>query len=168
MRHAFALNDVEHEVWLARASRSGHALHALGREEPAALDLSDDGSGTLRIGGQVFAVVVVQRGDECFVHLDGANHTLRLRHPLERAAGSAQAGADDRVRAPMPGTALSVMVRPGDRVARGAPLLVMESMKLETTLAAPRDAVVEAVHVAPGQAFERDAVLVVLAASPAV
>ena len=39
-------------------------------------------------------------------------------------------------------------------------MLVMESMKLETTIAASRDATIRSVHVAPGQAFDRDAVLV--------
>jgi len=38
----------------------------------------------------------------------------------------------------------------------------MESMKLETTIAAPREGIVQAVHVALGQTFERDAPLVTL------
>jgi biotin carboxyl carrier protein len=41
----------------------------------------------------------------------------------------------------------------------------MESMKMETTIAAPRDGVVEAVHFAPGQTFDRDALLLSLEAS---
>ena len=167
MRHALELNDAEHELWLARDPEGGYRLHALGREATVSLALAGDGSGTLQVDGRDLPVVVALRGDALFIHLDGINHALRLRHPLERAASEAQGGADDKVRAPMPGTALGVAVRPGDRVARGAPLLVMESMKLETTLAAPREAVVESVHVVPGQTFERDALLVVLAAAPA-
>jgi biotin carboxyl carrier protein len=162
MRYAFEVDGAEHELWLGRAPGGGYALHALGRVVPLALSLGEDGSGTLELDGRALPVVIAQRGDEVFVHLDGANRRLRLRHPLERAAAEAHAGADDLVRAPMPGTAVSVSVRAGDRVARGAPMLVMESMKLETTITAPRDAAVHAVHVAPGQPFDRDALLVTL------
>jgi len=164
MRHAIALNGADHELWLARTPSGGYSLHTLVRETAASLSLAADGTGSLRMDGCEVPVVLVQRGDDIFIHLDGANHHLRLRHPLERATSGATSGADDRVRAPMPGTALSVAVRAGDAVARGATLLVMESMKLETTLAAPRDGMIASVHVAAGQTFERDAVLVVLAA----
>jgi acetyl/propionyl-CoA carboxylase alpha subunit len=167
MRHALQLNDAEHELWLARLPGGGYRLHALGRDIAVSLELGADGAGALRVDGRSLPVVIVGQGDELFVHIDGANHAVRLRHPLERASGEAQTGADDRVRAPMPGTALSVAVRAGDRVARGATLMVMESMKLETTLSAPRDAMVQAVHVSAGQSFERDAVLVTLADAPA-
>lgn len=167
MRHAVLLNQTEHELWLGRTAHGGHALHALGEVVPVSLSLGADGSGLLRLGDQAVPVVVAAQGDTLFIHLDGINHELRLRHPLERAAGEARAGGDDSVRAPMPGTAVSVAVGVGDAVSRGTPLLVMESMKLETTLTAPRDAVVQSVRVSPGQAFERDAVLVVLASAEA-
>jgi acetyl/propionyl-CoA carboxylase alpha subunit len=160
MRYAFEVDGVEHELWLGRGPDGGYRLHACGRVVPLALALGEDGAGTLSLEGRSLPVVVVQRGDEVFVHIDGANRRLRLRHPLDRASAEAHAGADDQVRAPMPGTAVSVSVRDGDRVARGAAMLVMESMKLETTVAASRDATIRSVHVAPGQVFDRDAVLV--------
>lgn len=163
MRHAIAVNGAEHELWLARTPSGGYTLHTHGHETAASLSLAADGTGRLFMDGRELPAVIMQRGDDLFIHLDGANHHLRLRHPLDRAVSGTSSGSDDRVRAPMPGTALSVAVRAGDPVTRGAPLLVMESMKLETTLAAPRDGVIESVHVAAGQTFERDAVLVMLA-----
>ena len=160
MRYAFEVDGAELELWLGRGQGGGYELHALGRVLPVALALGAGGAGALSVDGRSVPVVIAQRGDEVFVHLDGANRRLRLRHPLERAGAEAHAGADDLVRAPMPGTAVSVSVRAGERVARGAPMLVMESMKLETTITASRDATIRSVHVAAGQPFERDAVLV--------
>jgi biotin carboxyl carrier protein len=66
------------------------------------------------------------------------------------------------LRAPMPGSLVVIHARPGQKVAKGEALLVMESMKMETTLSAPRDGVVAAVHLATGQTFDRDAVLLTL------
>jgi acetyl/propionyl-CoA carboxylase alpha subunit len=160
MRHAFEIDGAEHELWLGRAPGGGYELHALGRVAPVGLALDEHGAGTLVTGGATVPVVIAQRGDEVFVHVDGVNWRLRLRHPLERAGAETHAGADDEVRAPMPGTAVSVAVNAGDHVVRGAAMLVMESMKLETTVTAARDATIRSVHVAAGQAFDRDSVLV--------
>lgn len=163
MRDAFRIDAAEHEVWLARTADGGHALHALGQVVPVAMALDASGTGTLTVGTTRLPVTIATRGDDVFVHLDGAAWRLSHRHPLLRAAADAHAGADDEIRAPMPGTAVSVAVSAGDRVSRGATLMVMESMKLETTITADRDATIAQVHVAAGRTFDRDALLVTLA-----
>ena len=61
------------------------------------------------------------------------------------------AGAADQLRAPFNGKVVAIHVAPGDVIEQGAPVLVLESMKLEHSLAAPRAGVVEAVLVSPGQ-----------------
>jgi acetyl/propionyl-CoA carboxylase alpha subunit len=58
--------------------------------------------------------------------------------------------SDGAVLSPMPGHILSVVVAKGDKVKKGAPLLMMEAMKMEMTLAAPCDGVVAELHAAPG------------------
>ncbi len=68
--------------------------------------------------------------------------------PRERAGAAAAAR---ELRAPFNGKLVAVHAAPGQAVQRGAPLLVIESMKLEHTIAAPRDAVVDRIAVAVGQ-----------------
>ncbi|MBV9992654.1 MAG: biotin/lipoyl-binding protein [Alphaproteobacteria bacterium] len=84
--------------------------------------------------------VAVMRGGETFV--------LKPFDPFELA--DAAGVATDRIAAPMPGKIIQVMVKAGDAVKKGQPLAVLEAMKMEHTLSAPADAVVEAVAVAPG------------------
>jgi 3-methylcrotonyl-CoA carboxylase alpha subunit len=62
----------------------------------------------------------------------------------------------------MPGKVLSVLAQPGAAVARGDVLAVLEAMKMEHALAAPRDGVIEAVHAAPGQQVAEGDLLVAL------
>jgi len=67
------------------------------------------------------------------------------------------------VRAPMPGLVVKVEVEEGDRVEPGQGLIIVEAMKMENELKAEGVAVVGHVHVAPGQAVEKDQILIDLA-----
>ena len=55
-----------------------------------------------------------------------------------------------RLTAPMPGKVVSFAVKAGDKVSKGQALAVMEAMKMEHTIAAPADGVVEEILYAPG------------------
>ncbi len=79
----------------------------------------------------------------------------------ERAAGP----GSGNITAPMPGTVVRVEVSAGEKVEARRPLLVLEAMKMETTLTAPYDATVKAVHVEEGARVAGGALLVELEAS---
>ena len=66
-------------------------------------------------------------------------------------AGSGEGAGDGAVRSPLPGVVLSIDVGVGDRVAAGSRVCVLEAMKMEQELTAPRDGRVKAVRVQKGQ-----------------
>ncbi len=70
--------------------------------------------------------------------------------------------ADHSLTAPMPGTVIKVLVAPGDSVLAGATLLVLEAMKMESPLRAPRDGVVRRVNCKEGELVQPDIPLVEL------
>ncbi|MBL3562275.1 acetyl/propionyl/methylcrotonyl-CoA carboxylase subunit alpha [Rhodovulum sulfidophilum] len=78
--------------------------------------------------------------------------------PLDRAA-AAGAGADV-IEAPMPGLLKTLAVSEGEHVAAGQPLAVLEAMKMEHMLAAPRAGIVAEVLAAPGAQVEAGAALI--------
>ena len=166
MQHAFELDTTPHEVWLGRTA-DGYVLHLGDERLPVSLSVDAQGHGSLQIDGAAVPISVAQRGDDCFIHIDGSTWHLRYRDPLERASAQSHGAHDDDIRAPMPGTTVSLRVATGDHVQKGATLLVMESMKLETAIIAPRDAIVASVRVSVGQPFERDALLIEFEAPPA-
>ncbi len=67
----------------------------------------------------------------------------------------------------MPGKVIAVMVEPGSTVKRGAPLLVMEAMKMEHTISAPADGVVSEILFGVGEQVTEGAQLLAFAAGEA-
>lgn len=150
----------------------GETILVDGQPVSASLSASDGSAERLlRVGAAVHRVQL-RRGDgagrwEVELHghrlgVEALDERTRTVQELTRGASAARGPAP--LVAPMPGLVVRVLAAPGDQVAAGAPLLVMEAMKMENELRAPAAGVVRAVHAAPGQAVEKGAVLVELAA----
>ncbi len=126
--------------------------------------LAPDGKLLLRRGDEIWSAFAVRRGDEVWVHLGGRVWSLRLEKEVGRRAGAASAGAGNHeLRAPMVGTVRAVQTHPGDQVASGQPLLIVEAMKMEHVLKAPRDGQVASVQCAVGDLVDLGQVLLRLA-----
>ncbi len=74
----------------------------------------------------------------------------------------AAGGSGHKVLAPLPGTVLSIAVKPGDTVSAADTVLVLEAMKMENAIHAGRDGRVASVSVNPGDAVLEGAVLITL------
>ena len=99
------------------------------------------------------------------VTLAGHSFHMELEDERERAAqlaARAAAKGGGPVKAVMPGVVVQLLVKEGDTVEEGAPLLVLEAMKMQNEIAAPSSAVVQRVHVESGQAVGAGEVLVTL------
>ena len=75
------------------------------------------------------------------------------------AAAPVAAGAGESITSPMPGNILAVNVATGDMVKKGQVLMILEAMKMENEIMAPRDGKVTAVAVTKGAAVESGALL---------
>lgn len=67
-----------------------------------------------------------------------------------------------QVGAPMPGTIMEVRVKPGDKVDKGTPLVIMSAMKMEVVVQAPIAGTVKAVDVSAGIKLEGDDLLLTI------
>jgi 3-methylcrotonyl-CoA carboxylase alpha subunit len=102
----------------------------------------------------------VRRGDELTLFGDGASHRLVHRDPLAPQAEEELAGG--RLTAPMPGRIVQVLVAEQARVRRGETLLVLEAMKMEHSVTAPADGIVERIDYGVGDLVEEGAELLVI------
>ena len=162
--------------------RSGDALLVDGRPTAARLDRIDDRHARLAGGtddpdGSTAAILLGPREGRALdgvtvreVVVEGWRFTVEvepdarasLRERARRGRGGVSAGGPVDVRAIIPGRIVALDVAPGDGVTAGQQLLVLEAMKMQNELRAPRDGTIERVAVAVGATVEVGDLLLVL------
>ena len=148
-------------------SRDGSAVRVrIGdRELAAEFTPNADGGGILAIGGRRYPVFGARRKESILVSVGPASFEFKPAEEASRRRARGLAAAE--ILTPMPGKVLKVLVSDGDLVQAGQPLVVIEAMKMETTLAAERAALVKHVRVEEGQTVDHGAVLIELGPAPA-
>lgn len=143
MKPTFKLGDETHEI------------------VPNGNDLLIDGEPVV---GPFQDVPVVEDGADLLVKWGTEVVRVHAISPFEAAGGGT--GAQDEVRAPMPGTVISLSCAVGDEIAQGTEVLVIESMKLQTSIKAPRDGLIAELPFAATQTFNKGDVLLRFEAQP--
>jgi 3-methylcrotonyl-CoA carboxylase alpha subunit len=155
-------HDGEREVAVTvRYRPDGYRLVLPDGEVAARGGLESGGELWAELGGRRLRATVVRAGRALDILTGPRAHRLVLHDPLTLGA-AAEAGGG-RLTAPMPGRVAEVHVAPGARVARGDPLLVLEAMKMEHTIAAPAEGRVTEIHYRTGDLVEEGAELLALA-----
>lgn len=93
---------------------------------------------------------------------DGADFPKKAAPAAPVAAAAPASAGAEQVKAPMPGTILSVNVSNGSAVKKGQVLMVLEAMKMENEIMAPKDGTVNSVSVQKGASVENGTVLCVI------
>ncbi len=137
---------------------------------PRALDFQSIDNGglySILLDNKSFEALVEQNEGEYQVLISGTLYHVNVVD--ERAKRLAEAGGafapttgELNIKSPMPGLIVAIPVHEGDHIKKGQVLVVLESMKMENELKAPRDGHVSMIKVAPHQAVEHGQVLLVL------
>jgi biotin carboxyl carrier protein len=137
--------------------------------QAAQLDMVPDADGRLHIlsNGKKYTAEVVETdyAERAFVlKINGTVFRIHIADKYERlikemglTLGSSQ--KLNELKAPMPGLVLNILVEPGQKVAKGDALLILEAMKMENVLKSPGEATVKSVAVKKGIPVEKGALL---------
>ena len=156
MASQMRVTDGHHE-WLATVD--GSVVTIEGVEGAFTLTARPDGKWAIEHAGHANTAVTARASDGVWIGVDGAGALWQAQPASSRAR---HAAVDDDVRSPMSATVVRVMVAAGNRVAEGDIMVVVEAMKMEMPLRAPRAAVVRVVHCREGELVQSASVLVEL------
>jgi biotin carboxyl carrier protein len=155
----------EHQVDIQRerrwrGDRQSRRTARTGHRRKSDLTSSGRGATAIRIGersvelwleGAPPKLGVIADGQRFFASVE--SERMRIRAASKPAAGG------EEVKSPMPGRVVRVLVKEGDEVETGAPVIVVEAMKMESS-SAPRAGKIKKVHVAVGATVESGTLLV--------
>jgi len=153
-----------HELELLRDREGGYRVIEGGREHGFELGQLGPESVRFRNGAVIESAEYFRDGDRLYFLHRGETHAAR---DLTLAAPEAAAtnGGDGKVRAAMNGRVVAVLVKPGDRVAAGQPVMTLEAMKMEHVHTAGVAGTVSAIDVVEGEQVAMGKVVVEIAAS---
>lgn len=114
----------------------------------------------LRVGGRTHFVPFLIDGTTVHFAFDGETYIADVADKGSRVRAKHR---DHSMAAPMPGVVLKVLVKEGDAVTKGMPLLILEAMKMEHQIVAPRDGTISAINCKEGELVQPGLDLVTLA-----
>jgi 3-methylcrotonyl-CoA carboxylase alpha subunit len=153
----FRAGELEKAIGVTYGGRV-HVLEIDGIATQARGDLGRNGALRAELGGRRLSATVIAAGEKRTVFLDGRSHALAAVDPLYQPGEGA--GAEGRLSAPMPGKVIAVIAEPGSQVEKGAPLLILEAMKMEHTITAPVAGTLKSFRYAVGDQVAEGAELV--------
>jgi 3-methylcrotonyl-CoA carboxylase alpha subunit len=140
----------------------GYLLELPGGELLVRGELESNGDLLAELGGARVRATVVRSGDLVTIMTQGRQHTLTSYDPYA-PGGDGEVG-EGSLAAPMPGKVVAVLVQQGERVEKGRPLMILEAMKMEHTITAPREGVVATLNFGVGSLVREGAELLALSA----
>jgi len=117
---------------------------------------------SMLVNGQLKKIWWAQDEEAIYLRCDGRTYTLPYLDHISATQKATTNG--DIIKATMPGIVVSVNCQPGSTVMFGDVLIVIESMKMQINITAPRDGEVESIHAEINSAFEKNTELIGLKA----
>lgn len=146
-RHTGTINNQEYAVDMVQENANNWVITKDGKEhrvEVVNLD-TDNKLAVLRINGRKYSLKLQDEFDQLLKDLG-----------LEGMAVKKVS----EIKSPMPGLVLDIIVKPGDVIKKGDPVLVLEAMKMENSIKSQTDAVVKSIEIETGVAVEKGQVLI--------
>jgi geranyl-CoA carboxylase alpha subunit len=154
-----------HDLEIVRERDGDYAAHVDGRAHRFEIEELDGDRVRFRIDGVMESARFLRDRDRLYIQY--RDSTLAVRDLTRSApAAAASTGSDGKVRAAMNGRVVAVLVRPGERVEAGQPVMTLEAMKMEHVHTAPISGAISAIDVVEGEQVTTGKIVAEIAANP--
>ncbi len=163
MKYITTINGKRFEIDVDKTGR------LLVNGEPREVDFRalDTALFSMIIQDKSYELVIEERDESVQISMHGRALTgevldERAQLLLTRKAGTAGGSGEVSIKSPMPGLIVAILVAEGDVVKQGQTIVILESMKMQNELKAPREGTVQRISVHPGQTVEQNKLLITI------
>ena len=140
-----------HDLEIVRERDGTYVANIDGGACRFAIDELRHGAIRFRVNGVMESARFLRDLDKLYILHRGVTLSVRDLTLAAPAATAAASGGDGKVRAAMSGRVVAILVKPGERVAAGQPVMTLEAMKMEHVHTAPISGTISAIDVAEGE-----------------
>jgi biotin carboxyl carrier protein len=162
------VSNHQHSVTAERGEDGRWRVAIDGREQVVDAREVRPGTWSLLIDGASYVVDIDQRRAGTVALMGDTETPIKLEDARRKRLAEMARRDDaldegsDVIAAPIAGKVVKLLANAGDRVKEGQPVMVLEAMKMENEIKAPRDAVIKVVHVEAGKSVETQEPLLTL------
>jgi biotin carboxyl carrier protein len=166
MRYLATIDGHEHEIEIEELAADSYAIRFGENRFEADLRKLGPASFSVIVNNRSFDFDVVRDGEDTVVASRSRSTRLTIADLARRAARAAgkrrELSGRVEIKSAMPGRIVSVLVAPGDTVKAEQGIVVVEAMKMENEVKAPKAGIVVEVKVTAGQAVEKGQLMIVI------
>ena len=140
-----------HDLEIVRRRDGGYVANIDGGECRFEIDELGRDAIRFRVNDVMESARFLRDRDRLYILHRGVTLSVRDLTLAAPAAAAAASGGDGKVRAAMSGRVVAVLVKQGERVAAGQPVMTLEAMKMEHVHTAPISGTISAIDVAEGE-----------------
>ncbi|ROL58421.1 biotin/lipoyl-binding protein [Bacteroidetes/Chlorobi group bacterium Naka2016] len=135
-----------------------------GTTTPVEIEKCSENILKIKLDGFERTVYIANDNKYAYVFIDGEQYTFQqIDESIEiDETRTETVKNEEQIKPPMPGSVVKLLVQQGQSVEEGAPIIVVEAMKMEITLYSSISGVVTEINVEPGQQVDSDKTLVVI------
>lgn len=138
-------------------------------DDPAEIKIDKIDRHTFKVftGNEHITGYFAEDKDKAYCYLDGEYYEFKKAGEDDLTFDEFEADENtENIRSPMPGSVVELVVKEGDEVSKGAPVIIVEAMKMETTLYSSIDGIIDKINVKKDEQIDADTDLVVIENRP--
>lgn len=153
MKHTFTHLDKPHTVVLEQ-NKDGYVITIGGQAYAVSSVVWHENAVSYAIDAKRYTVFFARSSEGTHLSVDGEYFLLTKKKSISAAGRRTATGTGDSVSSPMPGLIVKIPVTIGVRVTEGTTLAIVEAMKMQNELRAPRDGTVKRINFKEGEQID--------------
>ncbi len=162
MNISFLYENKEYKLKIHERVENQVQVSLDGKTYEVSIDFIQADEFLMKIDGRVYDAIVTTNSNSYSVSLNGKDIHIAKKTALQLLRGKNSVAKKKEVKTSMPGRIVKVMIKEGDEVEEGQPVMILEAMKMQNEIKAPQPGKVISIRPKEGESVETNSLLFVV------